>query len=178
MVFRLPSNTIRPKPAPTLSLPQRVPFHRTLIPPTDLYHHPTWAAQRKMDAGRPKRSRARVSYVEPTELDDDIADDESLHDESLDDSTAAADVASDEPSTDTEDVPSTHPDSDSGSDQEFTTDKVSSQFTISNPDLTLSRESSKPSKRRSRPRRSRTRRSRRSRMFPSASWISHPKSAS
>ncbi|CAD0097410.1 unnamed protein product [Aureobasidium mustum] len=123
MVSQLPSNTIRPKPAPTLRLPQRIPFHRTLIPPTDLYHHPTWAAQREMDAGRPKRSRARVSYVEPTELDDDIADDESLDDSVAD----GADVASDDPSTDTEDVPSTHSDSDSGSDQEFTTDKLKAQ---------------------------------------------------
>ncbi|KAI5203686.1 hypothetical protein E4T39_04067 [Aureobasidium subglaciale] len=51
-------------------------FHRTLIPPTDLYFHPRYVAQRMMDSGRSKRTRASISYVEPTELDDDIADDE------------------------------------------------------------------------------------------------------
>ncbi|KAI4738187.1 hypothetical protein E4T50_11349 [Aureobasidium sp. EXF-12298] len=107
----------RPRPAPTSWLPQPVPFHRTLIPPTDLYYHPAWVAQREMDAGRPKRIRASINYVEPTELDEDIVDDEAL-DES------AVTVASDDPPTDTEDATTTIvSDSDSGSDQEFTTDK-------------------------------------------------------
>ncbi|KAH0365218.1 hypothetical protein KCU65_g6234, partial [Aureobasidium melanogenum] len=113
MVLRLHS---RRRPAPTSWVSQPVPFHRTLIPPTDLYHHPAWAAQRAMDAGRPTRIRASISYVEPTELDDDIVDDESL-DES------AVTVASGDPPTDTEDVTSVVSDSDSGSDLEFTTDK-------------------------------------------------------
>lgn len=160
----------RPRPAPTSWLPQPVPFHRTLIPPTDLYYHPAWVAQREMDAGRPKRIRASINYVEPTELDEDIVDDEAL-DES------AVTVASDDPPTDTDDATTTVvSDSDSGSDQEFTTDKVLPKCTIVNAPLTLSRESSKPSRRRSRPRR--PRRSRRSKKCPSASWICHPKSAS
>ncbi|KAG9854250.1 hypothetical protein KCU98_g2656, partial [Aureobasidium melanogenum] len=113
MVFR---PLCKPGPAPTSSLPQPIPFHRTLIPPADLYHHPRWVARREMDAGRPKRVRASINYVEPTELDEDIADDEAL-DES------AITVTSEDASTDTEDVISVVSDSDSGSDQEFTTDK-------------------------------------------------------
>ncbi|KAG9926500.1 hypothetical protein KCV02_g9351, partial [Aureobasidium melanogenum] len=113
MVFRL---LRRPRPAPTSWLPQPIPFHRTFIPPTDLYHHLAWVAQRAMDAGRPKRVRASINYVEPTELDEDIVDYEAL-DES------AVTVVSDDPPTDTEDVTTVVSDSDSGSDQEFTTDK-------------------------------------------------------
>ncbi|KAG9942440.1 hypothetical protein KCU85_g9203, partial [Aureobasidium melanogenum] len=113
MVLRL---NFRRRPAPTSWVPQPVPFHRTLIPPTDLYHHPAWATQRAMDAGRPMRARASISYVEPTELDDDIVDDEELD-------RSAVTVVSEDPTTDTEDATSVISESDSGSDLEFTTDK-------------------------------------------------------
>jgi hypothetical protein len=62
-----------------------------------------------MDAPRAKRTRASVNYAEPTELDDDI--DEPTVPASDDHSSDAEIVASDT-------------ESDSGSDEEFTTDKV------------------------------------------------------
>ncbi|KAK6006563.1 hypothetical protein QM012_006973 [Aureobasidium pullulans] len=110
MVLRLPFK------APPSHLPQHIPPHRTLIPPTDLYYQSRWVAQREMDAGRPKRLRASINYIEPTELDEDIAEYETL-----DKSSVVA--ASNDPPTDTEDLTSVQSDSDSGSDQEFTTDK-------------------------------------------------------
>ncbi|KAI4729207.1 hypothetical protein E4T49_02983 [Aureobasidium sp. EXF-10728] len=118
-----PASALRPSPS-SFSLPQRTPINRRLIPPTDLYYHPRWAAQREMDAGRPKRTRARVSYVEPTELDDDIAvqDDVAIEEE---EEEAAAVPASEDASTESEHhtEDDSDSDSDSGSDQEFTTDK-------------------------------------------------------
>jgi hypothetical protein len=111
--FRLKFRAILPAPAPTPSAPsysQRTPIHRRLIPPTDLYYDARWAAQRAMDAPRAKRTRASVNYAEPTELDDDI-----------DEPTVPA---SDDYSSDAEIVAS-DTESDSGSDEEFTTDKVS-----------------------------------------------------
>jgi hypothetical protein len=111
--FRFNFRAILPAPAPTppaSSYPQRTPIHRRLIPPTDLYYDARWAAQRAMDAPRSKRTRVSVNYAEPTELDDDIA--------------APAVTAADEPSSDAE-IVSSDIESDSGSDEEFTTDKVS-----------------------------------------------------
>lgn len=109
-----------PAPAPT-SAPQRTLVPGRLRPSTSSNSNidRLWAAAsasttpRAMDPPRPKRVRARVSYVEPTELDDDIADDD------------AADVvdASDDQVSDTE-LDATTIESDSGSDDEFTTDKV------------------------------------------------------
>jgi hypothetical protein len=111
--FRLNFRAILPAPAPTPSAPsypQRTPIHRRLIPPTDLYYDARWAAQRAMDAPRAKRTRASVNYAEPTEFDEDIA--------------ASAITASDDSSSDAEIVASDS-ESDSGSDEEFTTNKVS-----------------------------------------------------
>lgn len=94
-------------PAPTLSTSLSIAVSS---PPTDLYYDACWAAQRAMDAPRPKRIRAQVNYADPAGLDDEIA--------------APAVAASDAPSSDTEIVASDiNPDSDS--DEEFTTDKVS-----------------------------------------------------
>jgi hypothetical protein len=107
--FRFKFRAILPAPAPAHtpnSYPQHTSVHRGLIPPTDLYYDARWAAQRTMDAPRPKRTRASVSYVESDELDDDEI------------------AAPDAPSSDTEIVASDI-ESDSGSDEEFTTDKVS-----------------------------------------------------
>ncbi|KAI4717507.1 hypothetical protein E4T48_06316 [Aureobasidium sp. EXF-10727] len=117
-----PASALRPSPS-SFSLPQRTPINRRLIPPTDLYYHPRWAAQREMDAGRPKRTRARVSYVEPTELDADIAveDDVAIEEEEEAAAVPGSDDASTESEHHTED--DSNSDSDSGSDQEFTTDK-------------------------------------------------------
>jgi len=100
-----------PTPAPT----QRtfVPGRLRLSTSTTYNNDHLWAAARAsiapraMDPPRPKRIRARVSYVEPTELDDDIAGDEAA---------ASAHVSEDHVS---------EIESDSGSDDEFTTDKVS-----------------------------------------------------
>ncbi|KAI5204041.1 hypothetical protein AUEXF2481DRAFT_32695 [Aureobasidium subglaciale EXF-2481] len=47
-------------------------YHRTLIP----HFEPRYMFPPMMDSGRSKRTRASISYVEPTELDDDIADPE------------------------------------------------------------------------------------------------------
>jgi hypothetical protein len=110
--FRFKFRAILPAPAPAHapnSHPQHTSVHRGLIPPTDLYHDARWAAQRAMDAPRPKRIRASVNYAMPDELDDEIA--------------APAVVASDAPSSDTEIVASDIG-SESDSDEEFTTDKV------------------------------------------------------
>ncbi|KAI4740354.1 hypothetical protein E4T50_09190 [Aureobasidium sp. EXF-12298] len=92
-----------------------VPGRVRLISSTDPNYDAPWAAARAMaalDAPRPKRIRAQVNYVEPTELDEDIVDDE----------PAAAVVASDDHVSDT-DLDAIDVESDSGSDQEFTTNK-------------------------------------------------------
>ena len=108
------------------SAPTPAPTQRTIVPgrlrlstSTTSNNDHLWAAAcaslapRAMDPPRPKRIRARVSYVEPTELDDDIADDD-----------AAAGVdASDDHVSETE-LNTSEIESDSGSDDEFTTDKV------------------------------------------------------
>jgi hypothetical protein len=122
---RFKYRVILPAPAPAHtpnSRPQHIPVHRGLLPPTDLYYDARWAAQRAMDAPRPKRIRASVNYAVPDELDDEIA--------------APAVAASGVPSSDTEIVASDIG-SDSDSDEEFTTDKVShliaQSYTLANP---------------------------------------------
>jgi len=109
------------------STPSPAPTHRTFVPgrlrlntSTTSNNDHLWAAARAsitpraMDPPRPKRTRARVSYVEPTELDDDIAGDE----------PAAPVPASEDHVSETE-LDATEIETDSGSDDEFTTDKVS-----------------------------------------------------
>ncbi|KAI4777020.1 hypothetical protein E4T52_08046 [Aureobasidium sp. EXF-3400] len=93
-----------------------VPGRIRLISSTDPNYDAPWAAARAMavlDAPRPKRTRAQVNYVEPTELDEDIVDDEPA---------AASVVASDDHVSDT-DLDAIVVESDSGSDEEFTTNK-------------------------------------------------------
>jgi hypothetical protein len=110
--FRFNSRAILPAPAPAHtpnSHLQHTSVYRGLIPPTDLYYDARWAAQRAIDAPRPKRIRASANYADPAELDDEIA--------------APAVAASDAPSSDTEIVASDIG-SDSDSDEEFTIDKV------------------------------------------------------
>lgn len=110
-----PASTLRPAPTQRTFVPGRL----RLSTSATFNNDHLWAAARApttprtMDPPRPKRIRARVSYVEPTELDDDIADDD-----------AAAPVdASDDHVSETE-LDATEIKSDSGSDDEFTTDKV------------------------------------------------------
>jgi hypothetical protein len=110
-------------PASTPAPPPSFFAQRTFVPgrlrltsSTDPDYDAPWAAARAMaalDAPRPKRTCAQVNYVEPTELDEDIVDDE----------PAAAVVASDDHVSDT-DLDAIDVESDSGSDEEFTTNKV------------------------------------------------------
>jgi len=112
------TSTSTPTPAPT----QRtfVPGRLGLSTSATSNNDHLWAAARAstapraMDPPRPKRIRARVSYVEPTELDDDIAGD----------NPAAPVLASEDHVSETE-LDATEIESDSDSDDEFTTDKVS-----------------------------------------------------
>ena len=106
-----------PAPAP-ISFPQRtfVPGRVRLTSFTDPSYDAPWAAARAMaalDAPRAKRIRTKINYAEPTELDEDIA---------ADDEPSAV-TTSDEPPSDAE-HDATDIGSDSGSDEEFTTDKV------------------------------------------------------
>lgn len=89
---------------------------RFLIPRTDIYFQHRRAPS-IMSTPRPKRTRAQVNYVEPTELDDDIA----VEDDPVEPEAAAADDPVDDQSTDSD---TSADDSDA---EEFTTDKVSTE---------------------------------------------------
>lgn len=91
---------------------------RFLIPCPDIhFHHPG------MSTARPKRNCAQVNYVEPTELDDDIA----VEDDAVEVEAAAEPIDDQSPDSDS-DSSDSEPDAD-----EFTTDKVSTERMRSNP---------------------------------------------
>ncbi|KAI5250352.1 hypothetical protein E4T47_02311 [Aureobasidium subglaciale] len=98
-------------------------YHRTLIP----HFEPRYIFPPMMDSGRSKRTRASISYVEPTELDDDIADEEEAIAEPEDSSPFASAPASADELSGSDDSCSGESDSDS---DEWTDDKSLPQRTL------------------------------------------------